>query len=330
VHKGFAAYSFPGSAEIKAVSGTFLPLDTGIFNSDQVFVLNPWMGKPEMLSGKIHSELAAIEGAFLEIELPEQDFEFTETQASEWRIMIEEAIELFERGELQKVVLSRSEMVEFHRDIWSAFKRAVEQNLQAFVYIVYHPLHGLWFGATPELLLKGREGEFETVALAGTLTPEQSEWSNKEERENSVTDEFVREMIDGCGGKNVKIGGREELQSGQLRHLVVRYFFHLDEGVDQYLLRELHPTPAVGGQPRNRALQFIEEHEKHRRGLYTGWIGVMGANQMEVYVNLRCARIFKSSAILYAGAGINSASNWQLEWKETSEKMNVIGKYLNG
>jgi isochorismate synthase len=47
-------------------------------------------------------------------------------------------------------------------------------------------------------------------------------------------------------------------------------------------------------------------------------------------VNLRCARLFNNAAILYAGAGLNSDSNWQLEWKETAEKMAVIGKYLNG
>lgn len=39
------------------------------------------------------------------------------------------------------------------------------------------------------------------------------------------------------------------------------------------LVKQLHPTPALGGEPRDKALQFIDEKEPFDRGWYAGPIG---------------------------------------------------------
>ncbi len=328
--KGFAAYSLPGNTEITAVEGSFGPFDLDNPRTAEVFVLNAWNDSPQALTGKLISDIKTIESRFSQISLTTLQTEFVGTGPDEWMAMVETARQQMELGVFQKVVLSRSEMVSFNGLLWPAFSRAVEQNPDAFVYCIHHPVYGCWMGATPELLLKGSNGSYETVALAGTLTPEQPTWSAKEEKENSVTSDFVGMMIEQCGGKNLQTSSRKEIHSGHLRHLMVKRRFDLDTEKEGLLLKSLHPTPAVGGEPRNSALDFIAAQEKHRRELYTGWIGLMAPQRLDVFVNLRCAKLFKNEAILYAGAGLNADSNWQQEWKETAEKMAVIGKCLNG
>lgn len=44
------------------------------------------------------------------------------------------------------------------------------------------------------------------------------------------------------------------------------------------LVKQLHPTPALGGEPRDKALQFIVEKEPFDRGWYAGPIGWLDAN----------------------------------------------------
>lgn len=330
MHKGFAAYSLPDSTDITVVKGSFVPFNFATNLQGSAFLLNAWEGKPEMLCGEHSTNDQLVNELFGTLVMQESASDFVETTDFVWKEMIESAKRQMEMGMVQKVVLSRSVKVSVSTELFTAFKRAVAENPQAFVYFVYHSAHGCWMGATPELLLAGKQNHYETMALAGTLTPEQNNWGEKEVKENTVTDNFIRHMIDQCGGTNLLAENRKEIKAGHLRHLQVNYKFNLDKGNEIQLLNSLHPTPAVGGYPREQALRFISELERHQRGLYTGWIGVATPERLSVFVNLRCARLFDNAAILYAGAGINSESDWQIEWRETAEKMEVIGKYLNG
>ena len=58
------------------------------------------------------------------------------------------------------------------------------------------------------------------------------------------------------------------------------------------LAGRLHPTPAVGGAPRDVALALIDEHEAFDRGWYAGPIGWLGADgDGELMVALRCGLV---------------------------------------
>jgi isochorismate synthase EntC len=84
----------------------------------------------------------------------------------------------------------------------------------------------------------------------------------------------------------------------------------------------LHPTPAVGGLPRESALRFIEEHEKAERGWYAapfGWVDCRGNG--EFVVALRSGLLHRNKVHLYAGAGIVAGSNAGDEFVETELKL---------
>ena len=70
------------------------------------------------------------------------------------------------------------------------------------------------------------------------------------------------------------------------------------------LLRQLHPTPAVGGTPRDEALAFIAAHEAGERGHWAGPVGWVGADgDGEWMIGIRSAELDPEEATLRLRAG---------------------------
>jgi isochorismate synthase len=73
------------------------------------------------------------------------------------------------------------------------------------------------------------------------------------------------------------------------------------------------------------ALEFIQKIEKHDREYYTGFLGPVGFTDMlNLYVNLRCLKVYKDCVALYVGAGITSDSVPEEEWQETEIKAETL------
>jgi isochorismate synthase len=91
-------------------------------------------------------------------------------------------------------------------------------------------------------------------------------------------------------------------------------------------VKELHPTPAVGGVPSTISCKYIKEYEGYDRSLYSGYIGIVdfNTNNAEYFVNLRCFKAYQNYIKLYAGAGITKDSVAEKEYDETENKMQSI------
>jgi menaquinone-specific isochorismate synthase len=97
------------------------------------------------------------------------------------------------------------------------------------------------------------------------------------------------------------------------------------------LAETLHPTPALGGAPREKALPDIAAWEPFDRGLFgglVGWVDTQG--QGELAVGIRSALVEGSHARLFAGAGIVKGSDPELEFQETSLKMEALLRCIRG
>src|SRR5699024_12812328 len=87
------------------------------------------------------------------------------------------------------------------------------------------------------------------------------------------------------------------------------------------VMKTLHPTPAVGGAPKERALDFIREDEELDRGCYGAPVGWLDSNQnSEFAVAIRSGLVQQDEASLFAGCGIMRDSDAEMEYEETNVK----------
>lgn len=93
------------------------------------------------------------------------------------------------------------------------------------------------------------------------------------------------------------------------------------------LVRALSPTPALGGHPRDAAIDLIQRVEGFERGRYGGAIGWVDAAGNGIWaVAIRCAELSadRRSARLVAGGGIVADSDPHAELAETQAKFQAM------
>ena len=236
-------------------------------------------------------------------------------------------------GEQEKLVLSRQKETVRPAgvSIGEAFRRAVERYIYSYVYLCHTPATGTWMGSTPEILLAGRHGAWQTVALAGTQRLDHgrvpTEWDAKNRREQQLVADYIHAQLHtlGIGARTV---GPYPARAGELSHLKTEFHFSLpDERRIGEVLDLLHPTPAVCGLPKEKAYDFILRHEGYDRAYYSGFVGLLDPEgETSLYVNLRCVHIQPSKFTFYAGGGLLVSSSLDEEWRETGDKMGTMGR----
>lgn len=231
----------------------------------------------------------------------------------------------------EKLVLSRTSVQPKNSSfsLENALFNACERYADAFVYLYHTPQTGTWLGSTPEILLSGKDEQWNTVALAGTLPFHRAvlpnAWSEKNIREQQLVVDYVRNQLTAFG-ITPEENGPFTVRAGELAHLKSEFSFALPEkGRLGSLLGLLHPTPAVCGLPKEEAYRFILENEGYNRRYYSGFLGWINPDgKTDLYVNLRCMEIGASCLTLYAGGGLLSHSEMELEWKETEAKLQTM------
>ncbi len=233
------------------------------------------------------------------------------------------------QGDFEKVVASRTATLDLTTpDPIKIFSKACDAYPAAFVYMLYHPGWGCWLGASPEKFTIARNTTVEISAVAGTLFQKKSNWTPKEELEQSVIEKYYDELLAARGITPSSHSARTELSQGNIKHLVSNYVFDMDPGDFNQFLRDMHPTPAVCGYPKKEAMMFIERFEDLERELFTGWLGWGQKNEFKSYVNLRCCRLYSDKVRFFAGCGINAQSNPKTEWLETEAKLDIMRRFF--
>jgi menaquinone-specific isochorismate synthase len=95
------------------------------------------------------------------------------------------------------------------------------------------------------------------------------------------------------------------------------------------LIRALHPTPALGGFPREQALSFIKTHEPFEREWYGAPIGWISPTAASFHVGIRSAILRNHTLEIFAGTGIVKESQAEKEWEELNHKIRPFMEYLN-
>lgn len=247
--------------------------------------------------------------------------------------IVQKAIDFIKNSNAEKIVLSRKETLECaNLNVINTFKKILEAYKNAFVYLWFHPEVGLWLGATPERLLTVENGNFKTMALAGTqkyLETTNVVWHKKEKQEQQYVTEFILENLKETTEK-LEVTAPFTVQAGNLVHIRTDISGKLKSAdLFEHLINALHPTPAVCGLPKKVATSFILENEGYKRSYYSGYLGELNINNAtNLFVNLRCMQIENNLATIYVGGGITANSIPENEWGETVAKTEVMKKVL--
>jgi isochorismate synthase len=255
---------------------------------------------------------------------------------SDFEGRVERAVETINAGGLQKVVLARAVEVEGERcfELVDVLARLREQNPRCATFLVRAPDGTAFLGATPETLCRVEGRRLETEALAGSAPPAQAgslEASDKNRREHEAVVRYILKALKPLAEHIDADAEPALLPLKNVVHLRTGIRAELREGVGvAELVTALHPTPAVGGTPRERALEFLVEQEALDRGWYAGPVGWVGPGRAHQMVALRSARIKGSRARLFVGAGIVAGSSAEAEWRETEMKSLAMLRALGG
>ncbi len=268
-------------------------------------------------------------------EPPAADLQPAGTSPAAYRAAVAAATDAIAAGRLEKVVLARDlgGHVPAHADRRAVLRRLADSYPLTAVFAV----DGL-VGASPETLVRVRDGELSARVLAGTAarTPGDPATdgagadlvaSAKNRGEHELA---VRSVLDALGAHATTVRRSPEpfaLQLPNLWHLATDITADLAPGRTALdLVGALHPTAAVAGTPTADALSLIAELEPVDRGRYAGPVGwVDGTGDGEWAIALRCARIDDDGAVTaWAGAGIVGDSDPDRELEETELKFRPI------
>ena len=266
----------------------------------------------------------------------------------EWSHLINQARHDIATTELKKVVLARVCEAKFQEriDIEDALAFLNNQYADCYRFIFEpRPFH-TFFGATPELLAKVEGTQLTTMSLAGSIgrSADPLEDANLgQELLESVKDRHEHDLVVmSILSRLAPLTNQLEIspQPGiyklsNIQHLFtpIRATLNKAEGILP-LVETLHPTPALGGSPRDLAMEFISRAEPVPRGWYAapvGWIDYKLDGAFAVAIRSAIAQ--ERRAWLYAGAGIVEDSVPEKEWRETDLKfkpmLNALG-IMNG
>lgn len=252
-----------------------------------------------------------------------------------WLQNLEQAKDSILSGEFEKIVLSRSSRFRFNQKIdpFSAIARLRDAYPNCYTFLLKNEANQHFIGSTPELLATFDGNQLYTESLAGSTrrgdTDEEEkqletylQTSSKEQAEHHYVVDAVTSAI---RPHTVEIEQPHTpiiRKLSNVQHLLTPINATLKQGTSPLtIVRDLHPTPAVGGTPTRGVRQFIKKLEKEDRGLYAGPIGWLNAQNKGTFaVAIRSGLIHNNRAHLYAGCGIVEDSTADREWDEAELK----------
>ena len=257
---------------------------------------------------------------------------------SHYEHAVERAVEHIRRGELDKIVLAREVRAHAARphDPAAVFGALRDGFPACYCWCVGAP-GAAFVGASPELLVRRDGARAQTVALAGTARRsanpavddhlgERLLRSAKDREEQQIVARRIRSTLEPV---SIWVTAADEpalVRVQNVQHLATPIRAQLAEPLPAIeLAGMLLPTPAVGGEPRERALPLIPALEGLDRGWYAGAVGWTDlAEDGEFCVALRCALLRGQVAHLYAGCGIVAGSVPADELAETEVKLQAL------
>jgi len=257
---------------------------------------------------------------------------------------VEHATALIKEGRLEKIVLAREvEARAPGRYDPGAMLGVLREAFPGCFCFCVGRGEATLIAASPELLVRREGHRVSTLALAGSTRRSADPAVDDHLGEQLLRDEsyrsehaiVARRIERTLRPHAVWVAAAPEpelVKIANIQHLATPIRAQLAAPIDALELAGLmHPTPAVGGEPREVATALIPALEGLDRGWYAGPVGWTDATgDGEFCVALRCALLRENVARCYAGNGIVRDSNPQAELAETEVKLQALLPLLAG
>ncbi len=259
----------------------------------------------------------------------------------EYRAMVRQGIKHCMRGDVFQIVLSRRFEQPFSGDDFKVYRAL--RSINPSPYLFYFDFGGFRiFGSSPETHCKIVNGHASIDPIAGTAFRTGNTVTDKQRTEALLSDpkenaEHVM-LVDlarndlSRNAHNVQVDFYKEVQYySHVIHLVSRVSGEINANSNPLkTFIDTFPAGTLSGAPKVRAMQLINEIEKHNRGAYGGCIGVIGLNgDLNQAITIR-SFVSRGNVLHYqAGAGIVAQSNDERELQEVNSKLGALKKAID-
>ncbi len=255
-----------------------------------------------------------------------------------YKAAVEKAKDYIRAGDIFQVVPSQRWAQRFELPPFALYRSLRRTNPSPFMF--FFNFGGFQvIGASPEILVRLREGEVTVRPIAGTrkrgATPEEDKAleldllaDKKELAEHLMLLDLGRNDV----GRVAKLGTVRPTEQfiierySHVMHIVSNVVGEIAEGEDALsaLLAGL-PAGTVSGAPKVRAMEIIDELEPEKRGVYGGGVGYFAANgEMDFCIALRTAVLKDETLYIQAGGGVVYDSDPEAEYQETVNKSRAL------
>ena len=264
---------------------------------------------------------------------PTVEFESNFEQA-EFEQAVENCKEYIRAGDIFQVVISQRLKLETTSQPLDIYRALRVVNPSPFMFLLRTcGMHLV--GASPEIMVRVEDGAVTIRPLAGTrkrgATPAEDQQladellaDEKERAEHVMLVDLARNDV----GRVAKYGSVELSdvmvveRYSHVMHITSNVLGQLRDGLTALdALRAGLPAGTVSGAPKVRAMEIIDEQERHRRGPYAGAVGYIDfTGNMDTCIALRTLVMQNQTVYVQAGAGIVADSVPESEYHETLNK----------
>ena len=255
-----------------------------------------------------------------------------------YKAAVERAKDYIRAGDIFQVVPSQRWKQSFTEPPFALYRSLRRTNPSPFMF--FFNFGGFQvIGASPEILVRLREGEVTIRPIAGTRKRGVTEEEDRALEADLLADQKERAehlMLLDLGrndaGRVCKTGTVRPTEQfiierySHVMHIVSNVVGQIADGEDALsaLLAGL-PAGTVSGAPKVRAMQIIDELEPEKRGVYGGGVGYFAANgEMDFCIALRTAVLKDEVLYIQAGGGVVYDSDPEAEYQETLNKSRAL------
>ena len=251
---------------------------------------------------------------------------------------VEKAKDYIRAGDIFQVVPSQRWKQSFPLPPFALYRSLRRTNPSPFMFFFNFGGYQV-IGASPEILVRLRDGEVTVRPIAGTRKRGVDEAEDRALEADLLADPKERAehlMLLDLGrndvGRVARVGTVRPTEQfiierySHVMHIVSNVVGEIADGQDALsaLLAGL-PAGTVSGAPKVRAMEIIDELEPEKRGVYGGGVGYFAANgEMDFCIALRTAVLKDGQLYIQAGGGVVYDSDPEAEYQETVNKSNAL------